>query len=627
MSDLGSPVVEGRLRYLSPSSMTLFDPASYGGCERRWHYRYVVRRKEPEKKATKLGTQCHAQLAHYFSTGEDVLGDVVRAGARFLPSPGPDLRVERGFANLVWRTHQDPTRTYAQFLNGETGEACSPLLAAGVPVIGFIDLAHARGEWLDDDGVARPDPGAAEVFDAKTTKRIADEVDSDTGLVSARGYAKGGEELARTWQMVSYGEVARLAWPEVKSVRLSHGYFQTHGPRAASKRSALVPVELNEERWAAAGPLVRRMVDVARETDSARVDANYDACQAYGGCPHRAECPRDPRRVLAEVFGGGKAMGILDKLRKGGASAPAAAADTIRVTREMLDEEKRKLEAEEREARAVRAGASITPPDQPAPEKIAEPHPEGSVYAQPLAPCLACGATLSAENTSRLPSGVVKHVGCPGAPLPAAAPAGGACPSGGQQRELSVDEVANRKVACACGASLKVKPAKLGDGKYYALVPKHDLPGAKAEPQKTEAPKAELPKVEPPPKAEPPKEQAPKAEAPKEQSPKVEPPKEQAVDQALDLYLDCGEDGVHASRLETYAEQLCRALEAEYKAADVRCAPESSPLAFGKWKGALAALARAQPPAPGAYTCSKGDEVGYVVFLALVPLARRVVRG
>jgi hypothetical protein len=68
-------------------------------------------------------------------------------------------------------------------------------------------------------------------------------------------------------------------------------------------------------------------------------------------------------------------------------------------------------------------------------------------------------------------------------------------------------------------------------------------------------------------------------------------------------------------------------LAEQYKAADVRCAPKDSPLAFAGWKGALAALAKAEPPAPGAYAVSSSSEIGMVAFEALVGTAARVVRG
>src|SRR5262245_20336800 len=95
----GPAVADGKIRYLSVSSITAFDEKSFGGCERRWWYRYIAKVKEPPTKVQKLGTQVHAQIEHYLRTGEDVLGDLARSGARFLPRPGKDLYLEHAFGS------------------------------------------------------------------------------------------------------------------------------------------------------------------------------------------------------------------------------------------------------------------------------------------------------------------------------------------------------------------------------------------------------------------------------------------------------------------------------------------------------------------------------------------------
>ena len=87
-----------------------------------------------------VGTEGHAQLEHFLSTGEDVLGTFARAGAHLLPTPGPDLLVE-------------------QPLDGEP-----PLTAGGIPFTGFIDLVDARR--LASDGVLR-------ITDHKFTSNVA----------------------------------------------------------------------------------------------------------------------------------------------------------------------------------------------------------------------------------------------------------------------------------------------------------------------------------------------------------------------------------------------------------------------------------------------------------------------
>ena len=55
---------------------------------------------------------------------------------------------------------------------------------------------------------------------------------------------------------------------------------------------------------------------------------------------------------------------------------------------------------------------------------------------------------------------------------------------------------------------------------------------------------------------------------------------------------------------------------------------DKSPLAYGKWKGALSAGVAAAPPAPGRYFLShvRGDDVKAAIVTALIPLCS-VVQG
>src|SRR5262249_34814027 len=94
---LGPPVVAGELRYTSMSQITTFDPVQYGGCPRRWYYKYVLNLPEPPFKAGEIGENVHKQIEHYLKTGENTLGDLARAGQHLLPKPGKDLEVEYSF--------------------------------------------------------------------------------------------------------------------------------------------------------------------------------------------------------------------------------------------------------------------------------------------------------------------------------------------------------------------------------------------------------------------------------------------------------------------------------------------------------------------------------------------------
>jgi hypothetical protein len=637
----GDGAKNGELRYVSPSQLERFDPATEGGCERKWWFRYRLRLPDKRTKAKDLGTQVHAQLEHYLKTGESVLGDLVGAGRRFIPSPGKDLLVESEWGVPAWPGPVDaPVR--------------SPVRAAGVPVVMKIDLMHARGSFLNDLGALSQDPaGTVEVRDWKTTAQIDHAYDDDGNLVS-RGYAKRGDDLIKTWQMPAYGALALATSSEpVTHLRLSHGYFQTRGLRAASLRSALHAADEVRARWdVPAERLVERMKAVARATDVKDVPANAGrACEAYGGCPYREQCPRDKKLVLAVMLGKNKernAMSLKALLKK--KDATATTTETKKPAASEVEAEKAKLVAEER---AAKKGGGITPPDAPKPEKTAEPHPPESSYAtasgagktMSIKVEAACGHLVPLDQISKLPNGTIKHVGCPGGaktelvPEPAAteeepkvsepeglAP-GDDCPVGGTQQKTPADA---KKYACECGASVKIKkPSKMPDGNFYSMVPKHEAPGdiavvgEPAEEKKLKKAAAEIETVE---TAEITTAVASPPEVAYQKNKVDEPLSKPAV--AIHLYLDASEDGVALFRLERYAERLCAELCEKYGAADVRCAPNDSPLSFGKWAGALAAFARSSPPEPGAYVVASSSAVGMVVFEALAGMGLgRVVRG
>jgi hypothetical protein len=562
-SGFGPAVLDGQIRYTSVSQIEKHDPESFGGCERRWWFRYVGGLPEKQTKRQALGTQVHAQIEHYLRTGEDVLGELARAGKRFLPAPmpvAPGLDVEVPVGGMRELTP-----------GGFRGAIDSELTCAGVPVVGFVDAINARQLEVNDAGERVVERGVVEAVDWKSTKRIDSEVDPETGIVTAQGYGKTPEELSRTHQMVGYGVLLAARFPWAHSVRLSHGIFQTSGPRKASKRSALVTVDEVRARWRnRSEPVVERMKATARATSVASVPVNLKACKAYGGCPYVEACPRDAKAVLRAMFEGGESMGLLDRVRpKANAEAPAPTA-TSAVNAEIAA-----LEAEEaKRAAGQEPAAPVTPPDAPAPSAVAE--------------------------------------------LPDELPAPGECQSE-KQIQLDVDAIATKKHACPCGTTVKVKPTKLGDGNYYALVPKHEKPAPKVEAAAPSLPPATLrfdgaksPEVK----------AAEAASVAVVEVTKAAPPFEGIV-----LYMDSIEHGVVAQRLEPYAYKKAAELAAHEGAPDVRCAPEKSALAFGKWKGALAGLVRLEPPPPGVYAISMANEIGAVVAEALIPMAARVVQG
>lgn len=527
---LGSAVKNGVIRFVSVSQIESFDPSVYGGCNRRWWFRRVARSKEDQGAPAELGEKLHKQIEHYLKHGDPVvLGPIVKAGFRFLPRPGPDLKLEWEFGQLF----------------GEN--VVSPLYLSDVPVIGKADCGHARGEWVDDDGQVNVEPGMVEIIDWKTTKRIDDEVD-EHGYVTYQGLAKEANVLANTHQMRAYAALAVTEWPNAKTVRLGHGYFQTGRVRHASKRSKAVDASEAIDRFLSSSPLVAKMKDVAKAAKVTDVDPNYVACRAFGGCPHRESCPRS---ALASVSGFSQIRATKDVeigehvslIKKSKAVAPEVATEI------------EKLKAEE---------AGIAPPDEPAPKDVA----------------------VIDESVNNVPAA---YGGADGS----------SCAAGGQQVELKDD---SRLYNCPCGAVVKVKPRQLGDGKNYAMIPTHIV--GERPVKKVSAPK--------------------KAEEKSE----IDMSEYQAIKtNGFVLFLDATADNVKLDRLETYAEEAAKTLAEAEGAVDVRCAPERSALAFGKWKGALSAVIKSNPPPAGYYAVASTSELGMVAFEALLSAADMVVRA
>jgi len=96
----------------------------------------------------------------------------------------------------------------------------------------------------------------------------------------------------------------------------------------------------------------------------------------------------------------------------------------------------------------------------------------------------------------------------------------------------------------------------------------------------------------------------------------------------ITLFVDCYIEGLIIPSLEPYVTDMLRAIEKAFKVADVRAAGKDSPLAYGGWKGVLAAGVREKPPQPGAYSLSdvRESEIRQVVVDALRPMLSLYVR-
>ncbi len=94
------------------------------------------------------------------------------------------------------------------------------------------------------------------------------------------------------------------------------------------------------------------------------------------------------------------------------------------------------------------------------------------------------------------------------------------------------------------------------------------------------------------------------------------------------LFVDCVVEGVDAEPLQDYVDQLVGQLCEGLKVADLRCAPDDSPAAFGKWKGLLSHFVKASPPPAGAYSIFvDGSEIRACVVEALRGLTSAYITG
>ncbi|MBZ4336442.1 PD-(D/E)XK nuclease family protein [Corallococcus sp. AS-1-12] len=144
------------------------------------------------------------------------------------------------------------------------------------------------------------------------------------------------------------------------------------------------------------------------------------------------------------------------------------------------------------------------------------------------------------------------------------------------------------------------------------------------------APEQELAAVLPPdaPKSDPALASAPASdEAPRR---KRRTKAEMEAAHGLSLFVDCVPN-CPAEPLASYVGRKVAKIEQECGVVDIRVAPNDSPLAYGKWKGVLAATIRAEPPEPGTYAALgvAGSELMQVAVEALEPLcgAGHFVRG
>jgi len=265
---MSKAVINGQIQHLSVTAITCFDPKEFGGCNRRWWFKYVAGLPEEPQLSQITGAKIHKAIEGYLLNGAPIKNPIVSAGAHFIPQRSPSILVERPTAGV--------------------------LTAGGIPMKGYIDVYNQSPLYIDSMGqVQAMTPNQVEVLDWKTTSDLR--------------YAKTGKELLTT-QMVGYAKFATTVQPELESVRLSHVYFQTKGRPSAVKNTTTISLDSIIEKYQAIENVAEQIKQVALLAQASQVPANRASCSAYRGCPFLNSCPQE-----ASVGG---SMSMIDRLRQ-----------------------------------------------------------------------------------------------------------------------------------------------------------------------------------------------------------------------------------------------------------------------------------------------------------------------
>ncbi len=596
----GKPVVDGVLRYSSPSTLTTSDPASDGGCLRKAWYQVILGIRSPTSKSQQTGTDMHAEIEEYLKTGEKKLGPLAMSGFYMIPQPGPDLLVEKAICETL------DTAT---------------VRAAGVPIVGFIDLVHARGTNQGGTSIEDVlDPrNTVEVLDWKTTSDVR--------------WIKSAAQIGAAIPMVAYGKWVITVAPSTEHVRLSHCYFVTRGSARPRKVTLRVLPEQIEKNWEHVEGTARSLKHAVAESNPDRVPANLRACDKYGGCPAREVCSAGMHGGLRRIVGataaqslGDSTMGIdfLDQLR-GAGNPPAAPPPPVAATFGLggiLDAPATPGvdSAAKAEARAAHEAAELA--------KIQAEEAAAKERQQFLALCDKID-----QFGKVIPGLGFPHLGGDAAKVYAAAKGyqlnGGGYAGSGKLGTVKPDGSPGLMITSAHDMAALVLELEAHAKQVQA--PVQAAPAGLLSP---ETPPSAAPQPPPAPQVmtittppdEPKAKKAKKAASP----PPAEPVAATPAPAAQDVAGTPTAPGKPIS-LAPFVDHVVGSLQKHFEGqgwqiADIRCAPQESPLGFGKWKGGVHAHTLEQAPKLpiGAVLTidTRGSEFAEIVAGALAQYAR-----
>ena len=443
------------------------------------------------------------------------------------------------------------------FLDSDGGAKSSLVWAAGVPLVGFADLIDPRTQHRLSDGSVISEPNTIEVLDFKTTGDV-------------EKWAKPAEKLIQTTQMTGYGMFAAKKYPWATHVRLSHLTFSTK-KSYAQKETIVHPVAEIKERWYGAHgaeTIANRMKVVAgmREED---VEGNFAACGAFGGCAHRSYCAAHKK---LSPFKRIQNMGLLkNRTTPAPAALPPAATNGAVATNTPWI-------------------GGPTPPTLGAPAAPAKPRlqiqdaPSGFTAAQAIA-----GPTYITQAGAQV---TLTGEATPGWRI--FTPVGGGAP---------------QVLEASAALTIFVPPAA------PVVVREPDAPPPP--PSLGSQVAATAPVATKRGRGRPSKEELAARAAAAAQGGTAEASETAA--EGFRLYVNAVPNGAFQT-LDAYVNELTTSICEEHKTADIRATGGDSPIAFGRWKGVLAALVRSEPPLAGTYVVLHSTDIMDVVVEALIPL-------
>jgi hypothetical protein len=227
-------------------------------CARKWAFKYIEGVETPAHPNALLGSRVHKQLETHLKGGSftfvhedgtvDESGAIAQAALGHIPDPlSPGLVVEGSFVVQSLRT--------------------------GFLYQGFKDVEM---------------PGL--VHDHKSTGNLR--------------YAKTSDDLLWDTQAILYAQ-DHLDFYGTDLVRLRWLYLPTKGSKVARP----VEVEVTREHAAQVMPVIEGVAHELTELHRAKPAAlslppNANACEAFGGCPHRSRCNLSPAERLKSVMSG-----------------------------------------------------------------------------------------------------------------------------------------------------------------------------------------------------------------------------------------------------------------------------------------------------------------------------------